>query len=463
MLSLFNTLSRTKEPFEPLSPPLVTMYNCGPTVYNYAHLGNLRGYVNADVLRRLLEYYGFEVRQIINITDVGHLVSEGDEGEDKIEKGARRESKSVEEIIRFYTEAFLSDIRALNIDPKKIYRFPRATEHIPEQIGLIQKLESKGYTYRISDGIYFDTSKYSEYGALARLDRSRLKEGARVEVNPEKRNPTDFALWKFSGNEKRLQEWDSPWGVGFPGWHIECSAMAMKYLGETLDIHTGGIDHIPVHHTNEIAQSVCATGKKFARFWIHHEFVTVEGAKMAKSAENFLRLQTILDEGYSPIAYRFLLLQTHYRSPLSFSFTSLESSARALERLVGAYGKLTLDPLANPNAPYAEHFMHALNDDLNTAEGIAVMWRLIKDENVPDGEKRATLFFFDSILGLGLNDLVAAQLVQDIPEEVTALANERQKEKEAKNYARADELRSRIESLGFAVKDTKEGYTIERR
>src|SRR5690606_15226767 len=234
MLSLYNTMSRTKEAFTPIAPPLVTMYNCGPTVYNYAHIGNLRGYVNADVLRRLLEHSGYEVRQIINITDVGHLVNDDrDEGEDKIEKGAKREGKNVEEIIGFYTDAFLNDLRALNIDPSRVYLFPRATHHIQEQIELIQQLEEKGYTYTIADGVYFDTSKYPEYGKLARLDIENLKEGARVETNPEKRNPTDFALWKFSGDEKRLQEWESPWGVGFPGWHIECSAMAMKYLGET--------------------------------------------------------------------------------------------------------------------------------------------------------------------------------------------------------------------------------------
>jgi len=419
--------------------------------------------VNTDVLHRLLTHYGFDVRLVINITDVGHLTGDEDEGEDKIEKGARREHKSVEEIIQLYTGAFLKDLSSLNIELSDIYRFPRASEHIEEQIKLIERLEEKGYTYKISDGLYFDTSKYPEYGALARLDIRNLREGARVGVNPEKRNPTDFALWKFSGEEKRLQEWDSPWGRGFPGWHIECSAMSMKYLGETFDIHTGGVDHIPVHHTNEIAQSVCATGKVFARYWLHHEFVNIEGAKMAKSDENFIRLQTLQDKGYSALDYRYLLLQAHYRTPIMFSFDSLEASANARKRLIHSYGNLTESTEAQPSEEYVASFFSALDDDLNTAEALSVLWNLLKDETILSEVKRATLNLFDSILGLGIQAGSNLEKLIEIPPEITELAQRRKEEKEAENYERADELRREIESKGFIIRDTKEGFEIEKQ
>lgn len=284
-LFLFNTLTRKKEKFVPLKDKLVTMYNCGPTVYERPHIGNLRAYIFADTLRRVLEFNGYKVKQIINITDVGHLTSDADTGEDKIEKSAQEKQKSAFEIARFYEDLFKQDLNKLNI--KKPFKFPRATEHIKEMINLVQILEKKGYTYKTSDGIYFDTSKFKNYGKLAGLDKKNLKPGARVEVNPEKKNPYDFALWKFSPKDvKRQMEWKSPWGIGFPGWHIECSAMAMKYLGTTLDIHTGGIDHIDIHHTNEIAQSESATGKKFVRYWLHCNFLMVEGQKMSKSLGN---------------------------------------------------------------------------------------------------------------------------------------------------------------------------------
>jgi cysteinyl-tRNA synthetase len=463
MLSLYNTMTRSKEVFTPPPPYVVTMYNCGPTVYNYAHIGNLRGYVNADILRRVLEEYGYEVKQVINITDVGHLVSDGDEGEDKIEKGAKREQKSVKEIIEFYTESFFDDLRALNIDTNRVYKFPRATEHIDEQIKLIEKLEQKGFVYRTNDGIYFDTEKYPEYGELARLDVKNLKEGARVQANFEKRNATDFALWKFSKDRKRLQEWDSPWGVGFPGWHIECSAMAMKYLGETIDIHTGGIDHVAVHHTNEIAQSTCATGKKFSRFWVHHEFLTCSGEKMAKSSETFIRLKTLVDKGYSPLDYRYLLLQAHYRTPLSFSFESLDASARARNRLLRGYRALKINETLSPNSEYKDTFLAALSDDLNTAEALAVMWNLLKDKKIEDGEKRVTLDFFDSFLGLDMHDSLPNEELVIVPEEVMGLARLRKVQKELKNFEKADALREKIESLGYSIKDTQEGFEISKK
>lgn len=461
MLTLYNTLSRKKETFEPLSDNMVTMYNCGPTVYNYAHIGNLRGYVNANLLRRTLEHHGYNVRQIINITDVGHLTGDSDEGEDKIEKGAAREKKSVQQIIDFYTNAFLADLEALNIDTDEIYKFPRATEHIPEQIALIQRLEEKGFVYQTSDGIYFDTAKFPDYGALAGLDIEGLKSGARVEVNPEKRNLTDFALWKFSPpGEKRAQEWSSPWGTGFPGWHIECSAMAMEYLGETLDIHTGGIDHINIHHTNEIAQSTAATGKPFSRFWLHHEFVNVQDGKMAKSEDNFIRLETLREHGFGPLDYRYLLLLAHYRSPINFSFESLAAAARALSRLIHIYAGLEKNEKAKPSHFYSEQFFGAIDDDLNSPAAIAVMWNLTRDESVPDAEKRATLDLFDTILGLNLAE--QAERLRDIPEDIVELAEERELEKQSKNYTRADEIRKQIMDAGFSIKDTKSGYEIER-
>ncbi|MEX0933297.1 MAG: cysteine--tRNA ligase [Candidatus Paceibacterota bacterium] len=463
MLSLYNTKSRTKELFVPLAPPLVTMYNCGPTVYNYAHIGNLRGYVNADIIRRILEHYNLEVKQIINITDVGHLVGEAEDGEDKIQKGAERDKKSVEEIIAFYSDAFFDDLAALGINPSRIYHFPRATEHIAEQVELIKVLEKKGYTYTTPDGVYFNTSKYPEYGNFARLDMQHLQEGARVESNPHKKNPTDFALWKFRGETKRLQEWDSPWGVGFPGWHIECSAMAMKYLGETIDIHTGGIDHIPVHHTNEIAQSVCATGKEFARYWVHHEFIQMGTEKMAKSTEDFIRLETLINQGYSPFDYRYLLLQVHYRTPLSFSYESLRASRRARTRLIRQYAELDSSDSADVHEEYKETFLRALNDDVNTAEALALMWKLLKDDRVASPTKKATLVFFDSLLGLGLDEGLASRENDEIPEEIVVLAEERQKEKENGNYKKADSVRDEILRRGYVIKDTKEGFVIELR
>ena len=311
-LRLFNTLSRSKEDFQTIEQNKVKMYCCGPTVYNYAHIGNLRSYFFEDILKRVLLYNGFEVYHVMNITDVGHLVSDADEGEDKMEKGASREGKSVWDIAAFYTEAFKKDIAMLNILPPSVYC--KATDFIKEQIEMIQCLEKKGFTYTTGDGVYYDTSKFEGYGKMALLDIEGLEEGKRIEFSSEKKNKTDFALWKFSPKgQKRQMEWDSPWGVGFPGWHIECSAMSRKFLGDTFDIHCGGIDHVPIHHTNEIAQSEGCTGKKFVNYWLHGEFLIEDKGKMSKSAGEFLRLQTLVDRGYSSIDYRYFLLMTHYR------------------------------------------------------------------------------------------------------------------------------------------------------
>lgn len=467
-LVLFNTLTKEKELFVPLSAGKVGMYNCGPTVYNFAHIGNLRAYVFADILRRTLEHDGYEVTQIINITDVGHLVSDSDEGEDKMEKGARLAGKTAQEIAEFYMEVFFEDLKKLNI--QKATAYPRATEHIVEQIALIKKLEAKGFTYKTSDGVYFDTAKFPRYGDFAGLNIEGQKEGTRVESNPEKRSPTDFALWKFSGSEKRQQEWSSPWGIGFPGWHIECSAMSMKYLGETFDIHTGGIDHIPVHHTNEIAQSECATGKKFANFWLHSGFVNVEGGKMAKSEENFIRLETLEERGISPLAYRYWLLSAHYSKTVNFTWETLEGAQTALKKLHEIFRNLE-DKKAEVNSEYLARFSEALNDDLDTPKVIALLFELLKDSEVKN--KRAIMLEFDTILGLGFSmskkELethgIKSQIelsTNDTPILIQNLLLEREIARKNKNWRKSDELRDEIAKMGYKVTDTDEGTRVTK-
>lgn len=456
-LVLFNTLKGEKEPFEPINKGLVKMYHCGPTVYNYAHIGNLRPYIFTDVLRRFLEYSDYSVNQVINITDVGHLTSDADSGEDKVEKRAEKEGKTAKEITDFYAEAFLNDLSLLNINTSQT-KFPKATDYIEEQIALIKDLEEKGFTYGISDGIYFDTSKFSQYGKLGGIDLKGLKEGARVEKNPEKRNPTDFALWKFSSEQKRQQEWDSPWGVGFPGWHIECSAMSMKLLGETFDIHTGGIDHIPVHHNNEIAQSEASTGKPLANFWLHSAFLNIDEGKMAKSSENFIRLNTILDWGFSPMSFRLFLLNAHYRTQISFSKEVLISSENSLKNLVKDISSLG-EVEGSVSAEYLSRFSQAMDDDLNTPKALSVLHELIKDYSIKKEDKLSTILNFDQVLGLNLKKLSQDlnKSFLEIPIPVKNLAEERESARKAGNFKRADELRAEITSLGFNIEDTPEG------
>lgn len=465
-LKLHNTLTRQTEEFTPLRSGAVDMYNCGPTVYNYAHIGNLRAYVFADILRRTLEYHDYEVNQVVNITDVGHLVSDADDGEDKMEKGARASGKTAKEIAEFYTEAFFDDLEKLNIQKAKAY--PRATEHIPEQIALIQQLEEKGYTYQTSDGVYFDTSKFPRYGELAGLNIEGQKEGARVEANPEKRNPTDFALWKFSSGEKRQQEWDSPWGVGFPGWHIECSAMSMKYLGETFDIHTGGIDHIPVHHTNEIAQSECATDKKFVKYWLHSGFVNIEGEKMAKSAENFTRMATLEEKNISPLAYRYWLLTAHYSKTINFTWETLEGAQTTLLKLHEIFRTLE-DTGEYADEKYLARFTEVLDDDLDTPKAVALLWELVKDSVVKN--KKAVMLEFDKILGLGFSmnqkELALSGIkteselsAEETPIIVQNLLLEREIARKNKNWQKSDELRNEIAGMGYKILDTDDGAKV---
>ena len=460
-LKFFNTLSRKKETFKPIHKGKVGIYTCGPTVYQYAHIGNMRAYVMADVLKRTLKHAGFKVNHIINITDVGHLTSDADEGEDKMEAEARREQKSAQDIAQFYTKAFWNDLKVLNIATKSI-KFPRASRHIKEQITLIKILEKKGFAYQTSDGIYFDTSKFKNYGKLARLNLKGLREGARIGIHAEKKNVSDFALWKFSPQTgARQQEWESPWGIGFPGWHIECSAMSMKYLGAHFDIHTSGIDHIPVHHTNEIAQSESVTGKKFVNYWIHNEFVNMGGEKMAKSLGNILTLADLEKKGVSPSAYRYWLLTAHYRSPVAFSLNAVHGAGVALQRIVSAIVEASSG--GRPVKRIMKKFTEYMSDDLDTPRAIALIWEVLKDEKISPRDKRATIFEFDTVLGLDLKGLVKntkkmAHVV--VPKNIQQLLREREDARTAKDWATADKLRDAIHTLGYEIKDTSEGSQI---
>jgi len=464
-LYFFNTLTNKKEEFKPLRDSEVRMYNCGPTVYDVQHIGNMRPYVFADVLRRTLEYNGHKVKQVINITDVGHLTSDADEGEDKMEKAAAKEGKKAKDIAKEVMKTFLKDIEKLNISVQQIL-FPKATEHIEEQIVFIKTLEEKGYTYRTTDGVYFNTSLFKNYGKLGNIDLAGLKEGARVEENPEKKNPTDFALWKFSPPKgKRQQEWDSPWGIGFPGWHIECSAMSIKYLGKQFDIHTGGIDHIPIHHNNEIAQSEAVTGKQFVRYWLHNAFITVEGQKIAKSLGNTIYLRNIEDRGISALSYRYWLLTGHYKTPMNFTWETLAGAHTALFKLHRIFVEELGPDNGKIDTTYQQKFHHIINNDLDTPKAVALMWNLVKDDEVSQKNKRATLLDFDRVLGLGLSDtnkrilnLLAGKekrlSLSDVPQKVQTLVAEREEARNADDWRKADELREKIKTLGYTIEDT---------
>lgn len=457
-LKFFNTLSRSKEVFKPLSKRAVSIYTCGPTVYQYAHIGNMRAYITSDILKRVLVYSGFKVNHIINITDVGHLTSDSDDGEDKIEIEAKKEEKGAQAIAKFYTKAFLNDLKSLNIDQKGV-KFPFASKHIKEQVALIAKLEKKGMVYKTNDGIYFDSLKFKNYGKLAQLDLKGLREGARIGIHAKKRSPSDFALWKFSPkNSARQQEWKSPWGVGFPGWHIECSAMSMKYLGERLDIHTGGIDHIPVHHTNEIAQSESATGKKFANYWIHNEFVTMGGEKMAKSTGNIFTITDLITMGITPIAYRYWLLTAHYRHPITFNQDAIQGAQHALERITSILAPA--HRRGHVIQDYLKKFIAYVNDDLDTPGAIALMWQLLKDTKVTLEDKRATIFEFDKVLGLGLSKYISGKhfnLPTAVPKFIQKMVSDREDARQRKDWEMADRLRNEIKKLGYDIKDTDGG------
>ena len=457
-LVLYDNYARALRPFEPLVPGgEVGLYTCGPTVYDYQHIGNYRTFMFEDWLKRVLRWNGYRVRHVMNVTDVGHLTSDADTGEDKMEKGSRRTGRSAWDIARVYTDAFLADFALLNIESPVV--LCRATDHIAEQIAFIADIERNGYAYRTSDGVYFDTARQPDYGYLARLDTSGLDAGHRVDIG-EKRRATDFALWKFSApGEQRQMEWDSPWGRGFPGWHIECSAMAQQYLGDFFDIHCGGEDHIPVHHTNEIAQTEARVGTRLANFWMHGYFLLANDAKMAKSAGEFLRVQALVDRGYDPLAFRYLCLTGHYRSQLNFTFEALDAAATGLTRMRQGFHALPHDAAA-PDAALLARFTAEINDDLNLPRALAVAWEALRGNHAL-AVKRATLATMDDVLGLGL----AAWVPQEAsaPPEVQALADARAAARAARNWAEADRLRDAIQAAGWAMEDRADGYRLSPR
>ncbi len=455
-LKLYDTYTRSIREFQPLNPPEVGVYACGPTVYDYAHIGNLRTYIFEDILRRVLEFNGYRIKHVMNITDVGHLTSDADTGEDKMEKGSARTGKTAWEIAEYYAEAFMADMQALNIYQPAIWC--KATDHIQDQIEVIRCIEAKGFTYRTSDGIYFDTSRLPDYGILGRLDIEGLQAGSRIEMG-EKRNPTDFALWKFSPADKQRQmEWDSPWGKGFPGWHIECSAMSAKYLGPFFDIHCGGEDHITVHHTNEIAQTEACYGTQLANFWMHGYFLQLDEAKMSKSSGEFLRIQSLVDRGYDPLAYRYFCMGAHYRAKLSFNWEGLDSAATSLDRLrtmAYEWGEAgTIDET------YMQQFSDQINDDLNMPRALAVTWDLARS-SLPASAKKATLLAFDQVLGLRLAEYKPKEEV--IPQEILELVEQRIQARAEKRWADADALRAQVSDAGYEIEDTPKGPKVRSR
>lgn len=460
-IKLYNTLIRKKEVFKPIKKGEVGMYSCGPTVYWFQHIGNLRAYLFADTLKRVLEFNGLKVKHVINVTDVGHLTSDADEGEDKMEKAAAKEGKRADEIAEFYFKVFREDMVKLNIKNPAVWS--KATDHIKEQIALIEKLEKKGFTYQTSDGVYFDSSKFKDYGKLAKLNVEGLERGKRVDSG-EKKHKTDFALWKFSSpNEKRQQEWDSPWGVGFPGWHIECSAMSMKYLGEHFDIHTGGEDHITVHHTNEIAQSECATGNKFVNYWLHNAFLVNNlGEKVSKSKGGLFTISELEEKGYDPLDFRYLFLLTHYRKPLSFALENLDAARNAHKRIKRKVGELRNEKHKGQDISqeYEDKFVDAVNDDLNIPLALGIVWEMLEDFNFDPRKKMKLLEKFDSVLGLNVAGMKEEEV--SAPQEVWDLVKEREKLRKAKMWADSDLFRERIREKGFIVQDTAEGPKLEK-
>lgn len=476
MLRLYNTLTRMVTEFKPLNPKLVTYYSCGPTVYDYAHIGHARTYIFADILERVLKLNGFNVKRVMNITDVGHLTSDSDSGEDKMEKGAKREGKSVWDLAKYYTEDFFGMCGLLNI--RKPEFIPYATKFIPEMINLIKILEKKGYTYQTSDGIYYDTSRFPSYGQLMDLTfkklQNNLKAGARIDVVAGKKNITDFALWKLTPPDVlRQMEWDSPWGKGFPGWHIECNAMAMKYLGETIDIHTGGVDHIPIHHTNEIAQGEAATGKQFVKYWLHAQHLLVDNEKMSKSLKNFYRLEDISKKGFEPLALRYLFLTSHYRNLMNFTWLSLEGAATAYKNLKEQAlflktsekekERVSLSPekLMQIDA-FRSEFNSAVNDDLNIPKAVGSIWNMLKS-NIPSEDKYDLLMTFDEVLGLDLNKITENSQQITVPDGIKKLAEERKLARDGRNWEEADRIRKKIEDKGYIVKDTSLGFDISEK
>ena len=477
--AFYNTLLRKTQAFEPLQPGKCGFYGCGPTVYNFAHIGNLRAYVTHDILVRSLRRAGFDVSHVMNITDVGHLSGDNDEGDDKMVKSAEERGKSVLEVADFYTQAFFADTARLNITRPTIVC--KATEHIADMIALIQRIEKNGFTYSAGGNLYFDISKDASYGGLALLRMEDLQAGARTKVDEFKKNPHDFVLWFTKSKfENQALVWDSPWGRGYPGWHIECSAMSIKYLGEQFDIHAGGIDHIPIHHSNEIAQSEAATGKKpWVRYWLHNEFLVMDSGKMSKSSGGFLTLQKLIDEGYHPLDYRYFLLGGHYRSQLQFSWDSLDGAKNSRKSLMEKFRVIAEkanassagDSCATPpqNAAnavqYVQAFNKALEDDLNTPRALAELWALLRDSSVEPALALAAIFGMDEVLGLGLKAFAAEDGAREDGawvSEIESIIAERAEAKKARDFAKADSLRLSLKERGIALEDGP-GGTVWRK
>ncbi len=457
-MNIFNSLTKKSEEFVSLTPGIVTMYSCGPTVYKDIHIGNFRLFTLSDVVYRALTFNGYKVRYVMNLTDVGHLVSDGDEGEDKLEKEAEAQGKSAKEIADHAIEDFYQDSEKLNL--LKPVKYTRATEYIDQQIELVKTLEKKGFTYKTSDGIYFDTSKFEKYGELSGVSVEDIKEGARVEINKEKKHPSDFALWKLSPTDKkRWQEWESPWGVGFPGWHLECSAMSLTELGETLDIHLGGEDLKMIHHQNEIAQSECATGKKFVNYWMHCAFLLVDSGKMSKSLGNFYTVSDIIKNNFDPIALRYFYMGAHYRSPLNFTWDALQSAQNSLKKIydiIESYHDIPGDELSDK---YMLKFNEALDDDFNMPKALSALWELLKS-SVSDSKKVATALKMDEVLGLNISKYVGFE----IPIEIVDLARARQSYRISGIWDKADMLRRDLLAKGYVVEDLPDGdFKLKRK
>ena len=454
----YNTLTKKKEKFEPIKEGEVKIYSCGPTVYKDATIGNLRTYIFMDSLRRTLKYNGYKLKHAMNITDVGHLVSDGDEGEDKMIKSSRETGKDPLEIATYYTKLFLDDCKKLNIDMPEI--ICKATEHIEDMEKFVEKLIENGYAYETSTAIYFDVSKLDNYGILSGINLKEQKAGARIEIDEEKKNPYDFALW-IKAPKNHLMKWESPWGLCYPGWHIECSAMSNKYLGDVFDIHTGGVDLIPTHHENEIAQSKGVTGKIPARYWMHGEFLLIDGGKMSKSLNNAYLLSDIINKGYEPLSYKLLNFSSHYRNKLNFTWEALDSSSKALQKLREGYRKhLEGNDVIEEDKvnEYKEQFLEAINDDLNMPLAMAIVWEVIK-RNEKSKQYAQVLLDFDRVLGLEIDK---ANEVQELPDEIKNLIEERKKARENKDYEKSDELRNKIEKMGYKVKDSKDGMQVQK-
>lgn len=464
-MKLYNTLTRQKEEFNPMNEGMVSIYSCGPTVYQYAHIGNLRTYVFMDILRRVLKYNGFELKHVMNITDVGHLVTDADEGEDKMLKTARETQKSPWEIAEYFTGIFLNDIAALNIGKPEY--IPKATDHINEMLAFVVELVEKGYGYETSDGIYFDIMKFEGYGKLSGLDLEGQIAGARVDVNEEKRHPADFALWKKASKE-HIMQWPSPWGMGYPGWHIECSAMSRKYLGDVFDIHTGGVDHIPVHHENEIAQSEALLGKPAVHYWLHGEFLLVDNGKMSKSLGNTYTVSDLKKNGLNPLAYRYMCLNANYRSKLNFTWDGMKAAQVSLDRLLegvlahknaGEQVKVDVGLIA----AYEKDFEEAINDDLNIPRALGVTWNVARNATKSNALYNL-LIKMDDILGLDFANAAEKPVTEapDLEPEIEELVNQRQQARKDKNWKLADEIRGKLNEMGIQLEDTPQGVKVTR-